>query len=91
MSGICSAHMGHEPTCSTCSSSSPEEAKRSQDYAEAFAAGAVRGAEAVAEWLEGAQWLADGQPCLSDALLIVEEGEAKELASMVRDRFVKRA
>jgi hypothetical protein len=82
--------MGHDTTCSTCSSSSPEEAQRSQEYAEAFGRGVERGAEAIAEWLEGARWKTDGQPCPSDALLVVEESEAKELAGMVRSRFVKR-
>ena len=88
MSGFCSAHMGHDPTCSTCASSSPEEAQRSQEYAEAFGRGFERGAEAVAEWLEGAQWKSNGQPCSSDALLVVEDGKARELAGMVRRRFV---
>ena len=87
MSGFCSAHMGHDPSCPRCAASSPEEAKRSQEYADAFTAGAVRGAEAVAEWLEGAQWDDAGQPCPSDALLVVEEREAEKLARMVRKRF----
>jgi hypothetical protein len=88
MSGICSAHMGHDSNCSQCASSSPEEAKQSQEYAEAFGRGVERGIEAVAEWLEGAQWTGDGKPCLSDAWKIIDEGAARMLARAVRGRFV---
>jgi hypothetical protein len=87
MSGVCSAHIGHDPTCSACSVSSPEEAQRAQAHFDSFTAGVERGAEAVDEWLEGAQWDDAGQPCKSDSLLVVDAGTARTLARLVRDRF----
>lgn len=87
MSGICSMHMGHDPDCPRCLVSSPEQAKAAQDHEESFSAGAVRGAEAVAEWLEGAQWDDDGQPCRSDAFTLIDFYAARRLARMVRDSF----
>jgi hypothetical protein len=92
MSGFCSAHIGHDPNCSTCASSSPEEAARSKAYEEAFTNGFRRGAEAVAEWLEGAQWDEQGQPAKRDPLgveeLSVFDDEAKMLAGLIRKRFI---
>jgi hypothetical protein len=74
MSGICSAHMGHDPKCGNCAASTPEEARRAQEYHGAFVHGFERGAEAVAEWLEGAQWDdASGQPVSTDAITVADE------------------
>jgi len=87
MSGICSAHYGHDPNCRICAASSPEEVLRAQAHAKSFDAGAQRGAEAVAEWLEGAQWDRAGQPCRSDAFDLVDPVTARKLAGLVRTRF----
>ena len=87
MSGICSAHQGHEPTCPRCAVSSPEEAKRSQEWADAFRHGVERGAEAVAEWMEGAQWDDAGKPVPTDALKVATSPTLDALAKMVRERF----
>ena len=91
MSGFCSAHMGHDPNCHICASSSPEDAARSIAYEEAFIHGVRRGAEAVAEWLEGAQWDADGQPMKRDRLCLgdieVSDEGAAVVAKMIRGRF----
>ena len=89
VSGPFSAEVGK--SCSKCDIAELPwlrgEVVRLTEHADAFTAGAVRGAEAVAEWLEGAQWDDAGQPCPSDALLVVEEREAEKLARMVRKRF----
>jgi hypothetical protein len=78
--------MGHDPLCSICASSSPEEAALSKAYEEAFTRGFRRAAEAVAEWLEGAQWDAQGQPTKRDPLPVDDEG-AKVVAQRIRERF----
>jgi hypothetical protein len=62
-------------------------AKAAQDHERSFSAGVNRGAEAVAEWLEGAQWDDAGQPCRSDAFTVIDAHAARKLARMVRDRF----
>ena len=87
MSGICSAHMGHDPTCHICATSSPDEAKRAQEYATAFSRGVRRGAEAVAEWLQGAQWDDTGKPVASDAFKVADSSILNQLARMIRERF----
>ena len=91
MSGVCSAHQGHEPTCPRCACSTPEEARRSQEWAEAFRHGVELGADAVADWLDGAQWDDDGQPMPTDALAVANKDTLAELARMVRGRFAKGA
>ena len=39
MSGICSAHQGHDATCPQCAASSPEEAKAAVAWADAYQKG----------------------------------------------------
>jgi len=90
MSGICSAHMGHDPNCKACAASSPEEAQRSQERADSFLHGVRRGAEVVAEWLDGAQWDGAGKPVPTEALAVANAKTLAELARMVRARFVNR-
>lgn len=88
MSGFCSAHMGHDPSCPRCAASSQEVVRQAQEYEKAFTSGARRGAESVAEWLEGAQWDKTGQPVPTDALKLADEATLKKLAAMVRERFL---
>jgi len=90
MSGFCSAHMGHDPSCARCAASPPEVIRRAKEYEKTFTHGARRGAEAVAEWLEGAQWDDSGQPVPTDALKLADEATLKKLAAMVRERFAVR-
>ena len=84
MSGICSAHMGHDPTCSICNYSDPLEAAASKSYEVAFTNGVRRGIEATCEWLEGAQWDEAGNPVPRDpillpgGILLTEEGEGAQ-------------
>ena len=91
MSGVCSAHIGHEPQCPACAASTPEQALASETYADGYRHGVMSGADAVAEWLDGAQWNDDGQPMPTDALAVANKDTLSELARMVRGRFVNRA
>ena len=93
MSGFCSAHQGHDPNCRICASSTPEQIKEAQAFWHAFRHGCNRGAEAVAEWLEGAQWDDKGMPCKRDPLRQgdreVSDEDAKIVAAYIRRRFVR--
>jgi alkanesulfonate monooxygenase SsuD/methylene tetrahydromethanopterin reductase-like flavin-dependent oxidoreductase (luciferase family) len=55
MSGICSAHLGHDATCLRCVASSPEEAKLATAFADGVIYGFDRGVqeerERVVAWL----------------------------------------
>jgi len=45
MSGICSAHQGHDAICPQCAASSPEEAKAAIAWADAYQKGLQVGRE----------------------------------------------